>query len=229
MRAEALEKLVNKPVKDTYGRYVGFVVGFSVDTSGDLKSVGVDQGNGEFTEYSNQRVVSTSDGFVVVPQWKVECDSLGKEIEGVKRRAKALQDLARDGEVPRSLYEDMMGKYSEEAAKIQGSYKSLAESMVVRIGELEGQKETLDRFLVEVKVQFRAGEIDEAAYKVAAESCQAMQTRNSQEMAELTRMLKVATEPIATTQETKQPQQQVQQQPQRVAQPPVQKEIQATA
>jgi CdvA-like coiled-coil domain len=221
MRAEALEKLVNKPVKDTYGRYVGFVVGFSVDTSGELKSVGVDQGNGEFTEYPNLRVVSTSDGFVVIPEWKVECESLGKEIEGVKRRAKALQDLAREGEVPRSLYDDMMSKYTEEASKIQSSYKSLAEGMVVRVGELEGQKESLDKFLVEVKVQFRAGEIDEAAYKVASESCQAMQTRNSQEMSEITKMLKAVTEPLSSTQSQ-------QQQPQ-VAQAPVQRTVQATA
>ena len=226
MRAEALEKLVDKPVKDTYGRYVGFVVGFSVDTSGELKSVGVDQGNGDFTEYPCNRIVSTADGFMVIPAWRVECDSLGKEIDGVRRRAKALQDLAREGEVPRNLYDDMMGKYQDEASKIQGSYKSLAEGMVVRMGELEGQKESLDRFLVDIKVQFRAGEIDEAAFRVAAESCQAMQKRNSQEMAELTRMLKTATEPIGTAQETKQPQQQPPQ-PQKVA--PVQKEVQATA
>ena len=224
MRAEALEKLVNKPVKDTYGRYVGFVVGFSVDTSGDLKSVGVDTGNGEFTEYPNERVVSTAEGFVVIPSWKVECDSLGKEMEGVRRRAKALQELAREGEVPRSMYDDMMGKYQDEASKIQGSYKSLADSMVVRIGELEGQKESLDKFLVDVKVQFRAGEIDEAAFKVAAESCQAMQTKNSQEMSELSKMLKAATEPLATEPEKKSSSQP---QPQQVA--PVQKAAQAQA
>jgi len=224
MRAEALERLVNKPVKDTYGRYVGFVVGFSVDTSGDLKSVGVDTGNGEFTEFPNERIVSTAEGFVVIPSWKVECDSLGKEMEGVRRRAKALQELAREGEVPRTLFDDMMGRFEEEAAKIQGSYKSLAESMVVRIGELEGQKESLDKFLVDVKVQFRAGEIDEAAFKVAAESCQAMQTRNSQEMAELSKMLKAATEPLSSEQAQKA---QSQPQPQQVA--PVQKAAQATA
>jgi len=222
MRAEALEKLVNKPVKDTYGRYVGFVVGFSVDTSGDLKSVGVDTGNGEFTEYPNERIVSTADGFVLIPSWKVECESLGKEIDGVKRRAKALQELAREGEVPRTLYDDMMGRYQDEASKIQGTYKSLAESMVVRIGELEGQKESLDKFLVEVKVQFRAGEIDEAAYKVAAECCQAMQTRNSQEMAEISKMLKATTEPLASAPQQSQPQAQV-------AQAPVQRAAQATA
>ena len=196
MRAEALETLVNRPVKDTYGRYVGFVVGFSVDTSGELKSVGVDQGNGEFTEYPSRRVASTDEGFVVIPAWKVDCESLGKEIDGVRRRAKALQELAREGEVPRTLYEEMYRKYGEEAAKIQTSYKSLAEGMVVRIGEIEGQRESLDRFLVDVKVQYRAGEIDESAYKVASECCQAMSKRNDDERAELERMLKFATEPL---------------------------------
>ncbi len=221
MRAEALEKLVDRPVKDSYGRYVGFVVGFSVDTSGELKSVGVDQGNGEFSEYPSERIVSTAEGFVLIPAWKVECDALGKEIDGVRRRAKALQDLAREGEIPRTLFDEMMGKYSDEASKIQGTYKTLAESMVVRIGELEGQREALDRFLVDIKVQFRAGEIDEAAYKVASQSCQAMQKRNSQEIEDLGKMLKAATEPLAA------PQQQAPQK--QVAQPPVQKVAQATA
>jgi len=223
MRAEALEKLVDRPVKDTYGRYVGFVVGFSVDTSGDLKSVGVDQGNGEFTEYPSERIVSTAEGFVLIPAWRIECDSLGKEIDGVKRRAKALQELAKEGEIPRTMYDEMMAKFQDEAAKIQGSYKSLAEGMVVRIGELEGQKESLERFLVNVKVQFRAGEIDEAAYKVAADCCQAMQKKNSQEMEDLGKMLKATTEPLAQQQQQQQPQQ-----PKQVAHPPVQ-QVQATA
>ncbi len=222
MRAEALEKLVDRPVKDTYGRYVGFVVGFSVDTSGDLKSVGVDQRNGDFTEYPSERIVSTADGFVLIPAWRVECDKLGKEIDAVRRRAKALQDLAREGEIPRTLYDEMMGKYSDEASKVQGSYKSLAEGMVVRMGELEGQRENLDRFLVDIKVQFRAGEIDETAFKVASESCQAMQKRNSQEMEDLSKMLKATTEPLAPTQQS-------QPKPQQVAQAPVQKTAQATA
>ncbi|MDE1858808.1 MAG: CdvA-like protein [Thaumarchaeota archaeon] len=218
MRAEALERLVDRPVKDSYGRYVGFVVGFSVDTSGELKSIGVDQGNGEFTEYPSQRIVSASDGFVLIPAWKVECDSLNREVDGVRRRAKALQDLAREGEIPRTIYDDMMSKYSTEASKIQGSYKSLAEGMVVRIGELEGQREALQRFLVDIKVQFRAGEIDEAAFKVAAESCESMLTRNSQEMDDLARMLKSATEPLSQGQQQRQPEE-----------APVPKAVQATA
>ncbi|HZW85428.1 MAG TPA: CdvA-like protein [Nitrososphaerales archaeon] len=231
MRAEALEKLVNRPVKDTYGRYVGFVVGFSVDTSGDLKSVGVDIGNGEFTEYPSIRLVSTADGFVVIPAWKVESEALGKKMDGLRRRAKALQELAREGEIPRPLFDETMSKYSQEAGQVQDSYKSLAEGMVVRVGELEEQKESLDRFLVDVKVQYRSGEIDEAAYKVASECCQAMQQRNAQEREELSKMLRAATEPLGTqTTPAQQPsQQQAQQSAQKIAQPPVQKVAQATA
>lgn len=228
MRAEALEKLVNRPVKDTYGRYVGFVVGFSVDTSGDLKSVGVDQGNGEFTEYPSERLVSAAEGFVVIPAWKVESDSLGKRMDGLRRRAKALQELAREGEIPRPLFDETMGKYSDEASKVQDSYKSLTQTMVVRVGELEEQKETLERFLVDVKVQFRSGEIDEAAYKVASECCEAMQDKNSREREELSRMLKMATEPLGSQPSQPAAQQQQTAQPQ-IAHPPVQKVAQTTA
>lgn len=220
MRSEALEKLVNKPVKDIYGRYVGFVVGFSVATSGELNSVGVDQGNGEFTEYPSQRIVSAAEGFIVIPSWKVDCENLGKEIDGVRRRAKALQDLAKEGEIPRTLFEEMLGKYNDEAAKIRETYGSLGESMAVRIGELEEQGETLDRFLVNVKVQYRAGEIDEGAYKVASECCQAMAKKNVQEKEELTKMLKFATEPLGSTAQSTQAKV--------VAQPPVQQAIAQT-
>ncbi len=191
-----MEKLVSRPVKDTYGRYVGFVVGFSVDTSGELRSIGLDQGNGVFTEYPSNRLVSAPDGFIVIPGWKVECESLGKEIEAVKKRARALQELAREGEVPRPVFEEMMAKYNQEAEKIAESYKTLAEEMVVRTQELDLQKESLDRFLVNVKVQYRAGEIDEGAFKVASESCLAMQKRNAQEREELVKLLKFVTEPM---------------------------------
>ena len=202
MRAEAIQKLVGRPVKDTYGRYVGFVVGFSVDTSGELKSVGVDQGSGDFTEYANDRIVSGNEGFIVIPSWKVESEGLGKDVEGVRRRAKALQELASEGEVPKTLYEEMFSQYSTEAQKIQDAYKSLARQMVTRAQELDSQRGSLDKFLVNVKVQFRAGDIDEAAYKVASEYCQAMREKNLRERDELERMLKFVTEPLSESSPT---------------------------
>lgn len=186
-------------MKDTYGRYVGFVVGFSVDTSGELRSVGVDQGSGEFTEFPSGRIISAAEGFVVIPTWKAEAEKLGKEIEGVRRRAKALQELMREGEIPQQLYEEMFSQYSGEAEKITDSYKDLAEGMVARAQELERQRSALERFLVSVKVQFRSGEIDDGAFKVASESCQAMRERNIEESEELSRTLKFVNEPLAAS------------------------------
>jgi len=197
MRTEAIRNLVGKPVKDTYGRYVGFVVGFSVDTSGDLRSVGVDQGSGEFTEYPSGRTISTADGFVVIPSWKADAEKLSKEIEGVRRRAKALQELMREGEIPKNLYDETFSQYTNEAEKITESYKDLAQSMVERAQSLERQRDSLERFLVGVKVQFRSGEIDEDAFKVASESCQAMREKNVLESDELSRTLKFVNEPLS--------------------------------
>jgi hypothetical protein len=205
-----MEKLVNRPVKDTYNRYVGFVVGFSVETSGELSSIGVDQGNGVFTEYPSSQLVAGPDGFVVIPSWKVDCESLGKEIEAVRKRARALQELAHEGEVSRQLFDELMAKYSEETDKIQESYKTLSEEMGVRSQELDLQREALDRFLVNVKVQFRAGEIDEPAFKVASESCLAMQKRNAQEKEELGRMMKFISQPLGDQVQSNKGQAQVQ-------------------
>jgi hypothetical protein len=58
------------------------------------------------------------------------------------------------------------------------------------------------------------------AYKVASESCISMQKRNSQEMEDLSRMLKSATEPLATQQQSA---------PKQAPQAPVQKPVPATA
>lgn len=218
MRSEAIGKLVNKPVKDSYGRYVGFVVGFSVESSGELTTVGVDQGNGEFAEYPSKRLAYTSDGFIVIPEWKIGCEALGKELDGVRKRAKALQDLAHEGEIPQAICQEMMAKYSEEADKTQESYRSLTQGMVVRVGELEEQNGTLERFLANLKVQFRAGEIDEGAFKVSSECCQAMLNRNSQETGELEKTLKTVTRPMSSETTTAAPSPREQPQVQTVAQ-----------
>jgi len=135
---------------------------------------------------------------VVIPSWKVDCESLGKEMDGVRKRAKALQELAKEGQVPKTLFEEMMGRYGEEAERTRESYKTLGEEMLVRTQELDLQRESLERFLVNIKVQYRSGEIDESSFKLASECCQAMQEKNSQERQELGRMLKLVTEPLET-------------------------------
>lgn len=194
MRAETIGNMIGRPVKDTYGRFVGSVVGFSVGTSEELQSVGVDEGSGEFREYPSRRIVSTEEGFVLVPVWKVDFEQLTKEIEHVRSRAKALKELVNEGEIPKELYEEMFKNYNADAGRITDSYKALTQKMTERIGQLDQQKDSLERFLANVKVQFRAGEIDEGTYRAASDRCQTMRERNVQEREDLERTLKYVTE-----------------------------------
>ena len=198
MRTEVIQKLVGRPVKDIYGRYVGYVVGFSVDTTGELRSVGVDQGSGEFAEYPNNRIISDKDGLIAVPSWKVETEGLGKETEMVRRRAQALEDLAKEGEIPTHLYEEMYKQYSEQLTKLQESYNNLGQRLRRRKEELDHQGELLDRFLANVKVQFRSGEIDEGTFKVASDYCVSMKERDVREREDLAKVLRIITEPLTS-------------------------------
>lgn len=199
MRTEAIQKLVGRPVKDIYGRYVGYVVGFSVDTTSELRSVGVDQGSGEFAEYPNNRIISDKDGLIVVPGWKVETEGLGKEAELVRRRTRALEDLAKEGEIPPHLHEEMYKQYSEQLTSLQQSYDNLAQKLRRRIEELDHQGEVVDRFLANVKVQFRSGEIDEGTFKVASDYCVSMKARDVREREDLAKVLGMITEPLPST------------------------------
>ncbi len=196
MRSEVIQKLVGRPVRDVYNRYVGYVVGFSVDTTGELTSVGVDHGRGEFIEYPNTRIMSDKDGLVVIPTWKSETDGLAKETEMVRRRAKALDDLAAEGEIPKHLYEEMFNQYGGQLKGLQESYKTLEEKINNRLGEIENQTEVVERFLANVKVQFRSGELDESTFKVVSDYCSTMKGRNLKETEDLSRVLRLITEPL---------------------------------
>ncbi len=196
MRSEAVQKIVGRPVKDIYGRYVGYVVGFSVDTTGELRSVGADQGSGEFVEYPSNRIVSDKDGLIVIPSWKVDTDSLAKETEMVRRRAQALEDLKKEGEIPSHVYDEMYKQYSGQLRSLQESYNNLGQRLRRRVEELDHQGEVLERFLANVKVQFRSGETDEATFKVASDYCLSMKSRDAKEKEDIARVLSLITAPL---------------------------------
>ena len=80
MHAQALDKFVKKPVKDTYGRDLGHVIGFSLDSAGNMKGLGVDHGTGSFQEYSHERIIidGKSETIILLPEWREDVDKLKK-------------------------------------------------------------------------------------------------------------------------------------------------------
>ncbi len=189
MKPDSITPLVGRPVKDLYGRHAGFAIGFSIDTSGEVKSVGVDEGKGKFAEYPSSRLVADKDGFVVVPAWKIESAVLSKEQEMVKKRLQALTDLRKDGEISKAAHDKMHQQYEEQFDKIQMSFGEFSKKIIQRVKELEQQEEVLEEFLINIKVYSRSGEIDDAAYKAMMEISNSMSSRDAREKEELNRVL----------------------------------------
>lgn len=182
VRVETLQKLVGRPVRDIYSRFSGTIVGLSFDTNGQPRSIGVDHGSGYFIEYPSNRIIFDGENnIVLVPSWRVDVDRLRREITAMKKRVQALEDLAREGEVAPTAYDELRNQYNGRVAELQQAYTSLTGTLQQRVDELETRRETMARFLGNVKVQFRTGEIDEATYRVAGQYIETMLERDNKE------------------------------------------------
>jgi hypothetical protein len=185
--SEAVEFL-GKPAKDLYGRHVGIVVGFSLKINGDVESVGMDQGNGSFSDIKSNRLLDHEEGLVVIPLWKADVTRITAEIAVLRKRITALDDIKNDHadeSVSPGHYEQLRGQYEARVAKIQESSEKLIQEINSRTEELNQQDETVAKFLVNVNIQFRSGEIAEESFHAISDNCGAMKARNGKEREDL--------------------------------------------
>jgi hypothetical protein len=180
---------LGKSVGDLYGRHMGVVVGFSLKTNGEVESVGLDQGSGSFQEVKSGRLLLHDRALIVVPAWKADVTRITGEMGVLRKRISALQELAKDsddGPAAMAQCEQLRGQYEARLAKIQESSEKLLQEIKSRIGELDQQDESLAKFVVNVNIQFRSGEIGEASFGLVSDQCGGIKARNAKEREELT-------------------------------------------
>ncbi len=168
LQYEAVQKFIGKPVKDIYRRYIGYVVGLTLDASGRLNSVGVDKG-GIFEEFSGNQIIMENENLILIPSWKVEAEKFVKEHELTAKRFKALDELLKNHEIPSYVYEELYNQYKSTLGKLEESKKRLLEKLNKRIKDLDSHIKHLERFLGYLKVQHKTGEISDEAYKIASD------------------------------------------------------------
>ncbi|MDW8045498.1 MAG: CdvA-like protein [Nitrososphaerota archaeon] len=196
MSLELVKNLMGKPVKDIYGRYVGYVVGMYIDALGQLKAIGIDEGKGSFNEYSSDRILIDNDSLVIIPNWRIDVNRLKKEKQQTELRTKALEELYNSGEIPRYVYEDLHKQFDGELKQLQSSYESLMDSLRKRIVELDRQRESLEKFLGRIKVQNRTGEIDERTYKIMSDYILSLLEKNYLERRDIENILNSFSPPL---------------------------------
>lgn len=189
MQSSEAVGFLGKPVEDLYGRYVGAVIGFSLKTNGEVESVGVDQGSGSFTEVKATRLVLHDQALIVVPVWKADVMRITGETGVLGKRISALRELAKDpkdvGPEALAQYDQLRSQYEMRLAKIQESSEKLFQEMSSRTEDLDRADEGMAKFLVNVNIQFRSGEISEASFQVIIEQFETMKARNAKEREEL--------------------------------------------
>jgi len=189
--------ILGKPVEDLYGRNVGVVVGYSLKTNGDVESVGLDQGSGSFTEVKASRLLLHEQAIIVIPTWKADVARITGETAVLRKRISALQELERDskenGAASSAQYEQLRAQYEARVAKTEESSEKLLQEMKYRMDEVDQQDDTIAKFLVNVNIQFRSGEISDASFGAISDHCVAMKARNGKEREELTTALSMLT------------------------------------
>ncbi|MFQ5762409.1 MAG: CdvA-like protein [Candidatus Bathyarchaeia archaeon] len=167
VQAEGLQRFIGKPAKDLYGRYVGSVIGVSLDPFGEIGAVGIDEGKQGLVEHPRNQIMVGDDALIVVPDWKLEVEAFRKDNTHTMRKIEALEELNKSGEIPQYVYEELSQNYKDSMDSLQQSYVHLTEKLKSRAHELMDYAKHIERFLGNVKVQHKTGEMSDEVFKVA--------------------------------------------------------------
>lgn len=180
-------RFIGRPLSDLYGRHVGLVAGFSLKTTGEVESIGVDSGSGSFEELRSDRLILYDASLIVIPGWKAELIRITGETGVLRKRLLALQELGKDPATPsaKAQYEQLGAQYRGRLAKVRESTGKLLQEIKTRAEELDRDDQAIERFMVNVGVQFRSGEVSEAAFGLVSDYCGRLKAKNSKESEEL--------------------------------------------
>ena len=168
VQVEALRQFIGKPARDKYNRYIGYIVGITLDSAGNLNSVGIDHG-GSLEEYTSAQIVIDNDKLIFIPSWMIMTGNFSKENNLVHRRFQALDELKRDSEIPSHVYEDLHREYKDALTTLEESQLTLNETLSKKIEGLDKHTKHLERFLGCLKVQHKTGEMGDDTFKLASE------------------------------------------------------------
>ncbi|MCS4538113.1 MAG: CdvA-like protein [Thaumarchaeota archaeon] len=189
MHSQTLANLVRKQVKDSYGRHIGNVIGFSLDNVGHIKALAVEHTGGDFGEYTNERILFEGEYIVLLPDWKEEVERLKRDTTLAQKRASVLDNLSKEGEISSEAYEHLKMQYDAEIAALRNTYTSLTDGLKERISILEHRNAQISKFSAGLKVQYRTGESDEQTYRAAMESVNRILKSDIEEQAEISGIL----------------------------------------
>jgi hypothetical protein len=199
VQSREAKKFLGKSVRDSYGRYIGTMVGFCVEPTGVVTTMGLDHGREGLVEFPGDRLRLEKDSIVLSPEWEAGVAGVSQNMMSAQGRLAALKELAKEMGIPESMVDLMVKNNHDDGRSFVESCKTLAEGMAARSTEIEKQTSTLDDFLDNLTTQYKAGDLEEYVYELSRQYCKVIRARNLREMEELSKALKVMVEPRKAT------------------------------
>jgi phage-related minor tail protein len=110
------------------------------------------------------------DKIIAISKWKIQIESLLKEMDSAQRRLVALSELLKRKEIPKNLYDELTQKHEDAIKNLKSKKSAAIEIIQSREKELDRQIEDLTKILIELKAGKWSEEFSSKVYEVASNS-----------------------------------------------------------
>lgn len=182
---DEVEKNLGAKVKDPYGRVLGFLVSIYSDIDGTVSGVEVLREDGFLISVPSERVSITTEGIVIIPEWRIEAIKVEQQLDRARKRLRALEDLFLSKEISSQAYEEMKKGLEATLARLRERSKQVRGMLRKRLGELEDELLHIDKAINHLKLGYTSGEVGEQRYKDSIEMLRSSKNRALDEKRDL--------------------------------------------
>ncbi len=199
---DQVEKYLGQRIKDEYGRFVGTLLSIYADVSGNVESVEIALNEDNYKHVFSDRLKLTPDGIVVIQDWKVEAINVENQLDRIKKRMRATEELYRKGSIPGHAYEEMKSRLDKEFSRVKEKVKDVKLKLRQRINDLEDHILRLEKAMSNLMVLYMSNEVGEVSYKASIEYLRQSKAKAQDEKKDIEKHLdlieKLETEPTET-------------------------------
>lgn len=192
-------KYLGQKVHDPYGREIGTVVSIYSEVDGTVTAIEI-TGNTSSETIPVSRVEITHEGLVVMPAWKADAIILEKKLDRARKRARALEELYRKGQIPGHAYEDVKKRLDKELQFLKEQSRRVKDELKTKMNELENQIIHIEKAMTHLIISYTAGEIPESNFKQSADILRLIKSKALDEKRDVEKHLelieKLETEPL---------------------------------
>jgi uncharacterized membrane protein len=174
---EEVEKHLGSKVRDPYGRVLGILSSIYSEIDSSVTGIEVLREDGLLLNIPSERINVTSDGIVIIPEWKIEAIKVEQQLDRARKRSRALEDLYSSKEIGSQAYEEIKKSLEATLNRLKERSKQARNLLRKRLGEIEDEILHLDKAINHLKLSYTAGEIGEQRFKASIENLRSVRNK----------------------------------------------------